>query len=110
MHKKALIQGHCHHKSVIHFDYEIDILKRLGLDFQILDSGCCGMAGSFGFEKEHYDISLKAAERVLLPAIRNADPETLIIANGFSCKEQIEQATGRKVLHLSQVLKMALNL
>ncbi len=108
LHKKALIQGHCHHKSVIHFEYEQEILKRLGLDFQILDAGCCGMAGSFGFEKDHYDISLKAAERVLLPAIRNAPPETLIIANGFSCKEQIEQATGRKVLHFSQVLKMAL--
>lgn len=109
LNKKALVQGHCHHKSVINFDHEKEILNRLGLDFQILDSSCCGMAGSFGFEKDHYDVSLKAAERVLLPAIRNASQDTLIIANGFSCREQIIQATGRTVYHLSQILKMAIN-
>ncbi len=109
LNKKALVQGHCHHKSVIHFEYEKEILQRLGLDIQILDSGCCGMAGGFGFEKDHYDISIKAAERVLLPSIRNAPLDTLIIANGFSCKEQIEQATGRKVYHLSQIIKMTFN-
>jgi FAD/FMN-containing dehydrogenase/Fe-S oxidoreductase len=108
LNKKALVQGHCHHKSIINFEREKEILKRLGLDFQILDAGCCGMAGSFGFEKDHYDVSMKAAERALLPAIRNASPDTLIIANGFSCREQIVQATGREVYHLSQILKMAL--
>lgn len=65
LNRKALVQGHCHHKSVINFEHEKDILKRLGLDFEVLDSGCCGMAGSFGFEKDHYDVSMKAAERVL---------------------------------------------
>ena len=79
----------------------------LGLDFEILDSGCCGMAGSFGFEKQHYDISMKIAERVLLPAINKTTPDTLLIINGFSCREQVIQATGREVLHLAQVLKMA---
>ncbi len=109
LNKKAIVQGHCHHKSIIHFEFEEAILNRLGLDFQILDSGCCGMAGSFGFEKSHYDISIKAAERALLPEIRKASLDTLIIANGFSCKEQIQQSTGREVLHLAQVIKMSLD-
>jgi len=108
LHQKAIVQGHCHHKSVLKFDHEKEILKRLGLDFQILDSGCCGMAGSFGFEKDHYEVSMKVAERALLKAVKEASSDTLIIANGFSCKEQIEQATGRTVLHLAEVLKMAL--
>jgi Fe-S oxidoreductase len=106
--KKALIHGHCHHKSILKFEAEKELLQRLGLDFQILDSGCCGMAGSFGFEKQHYDISMKIAERVLLPAINKATPDTLLIINGFSCREQVIQATGREVLHLAQVLKMAI--
>ena len=84
------------------------MLERLGLDFQVLDSGCCGMAGSFGFEQQHYDISMKIGERVLLPSVHKADEETLIITNGFSCYEQIKQATGKESLHLAQVLKMAL--
>lgn len=107
--KKALVHGHCHHKSVLKFDAEKEILQRLGLDFQILDSGCCGMAGSFGFEKQHYEISLQIGERVLLPAIRNSPPDTLMIINGFSCREQIIQTTGRKVFHLAEVLKMAID-
>lgn len=107
--KKALVHGHCHHKSVLNFNCEKELLQRLGLDFNILESGCCGMAGSFGFEKDHYDVSMKAAERVLLPEIRKSDPETLIITNGFSCKEQIEQALGRKAFHIAEILKMSLN-
>ncbi len=107
--KKALVHGHCHHKSILKFEAEKEILQRLGLDFQILDSGCCGMAGSFGFEKQHYDISMKIGERVLLPAVKNSSPDTLLIINGFSCREQVVQATGREVLHLAQVLKMALD-
>ena len=71
----------------------------------MLDSGCCGMAGYFGYEKgDHYDVSIKAGERVLLPAVRNAAETTIIIADGFSCREQIEQETDRKGLHLAQVL------
>lgn len=107
LNKKALVHGHCHHKSILKFDAEKAVLERLGLDFEILDSGCCGMAGSFGFEKQHYDISMKIAERVLLPAINKTTPDTLLIINGFSCREQVIQATGREVLHLAQVLKMA---
>jgi hypothetical protein len=85
------------------------LLKKLGLDFAILDSGCCGMAGAFGFEKDHYDVSIKCGERVLLPAVRNAAKDTLIVANGFSCQEQIAQTTDRHALHLAQVIQMALH-
>jgi hypothetical protein len=78
------------------------------LDFETPDKGCCGMAGSFGFEAKHYDVSMKVGERVLLPAVRRAAEDTLILANGFSCHEQIEQGTGRTPLHLAQVIRMAL--
>ncbi|HEY7405549.1 MAG TPA: FAD-linked oxidase C-terminal domain-containing protein [Candidatus Angelobacter sp.] len=105
--RKALVHGHCHHKSVLKFDAEHELLKRIGLDFQVLDSGCCGMAGSFGFEAGKYDVSVKIGERVLLPAVRNAAPDTLIIADGFSCCQQIEGLTGRKPLHIAEVLQMA---
>jgi FAD/FMN-containing dehydrogenase/Fe-S oxidoreductase len=105
--KKAIVHGHCHHKSVLKFDAEKEILKKLELDFEILDSGCCGMAGSFGFEKDHYDVSLKVGERILLPRIRETTEDTLIITNGFSCRQQIEQLTGKQPLHLAQVLLMS---
>jgi FAD/FMN-containing dehydrogenase/Fe-S oxidoreductase len=106
--RKALVHGHCHHKSVLKFESEFELLARTGLDFQVLDSGCCGMAGSFGFEAEKYAVSLAIGERVLLPAVRNASPDTLIIADGFSCYQQIEQLTGRKALHIAEVLQKAL--
>ena len=80
------------------------LLRRTGLDLEHPDSGCCGMAGAFGFDAKHYDLSMKVGERVLLPLVRESDPDTIIIANGFSCREQIEQATGRKTLHLAEVL------
>src|SRR5205807_6456482 len=106
--RKAIVHAHCHHKSVLKFDSESELLKRIGLDFHVLDSGCCGMAGSFGFEAEKYDVSVKIGERVLLPAVRKADPETLIIADGFSCFEQIDDLVGRKALHIAEVLQMAI--
>ena len=83
------------------------VLRRLGLDYEVLDSGCCGMAGAFGFEKEHYEVSIACGERALLPRVRAADPDTLIIANGFSCRKQIELTTGRRALHLAELLKIA---
>jgi FAD/FMN-containing dehydrogenase/Fe-S oxidoreductase len=107
--RKALVHGHCHHKSVLKFDAEQELLKRLGLDFQVLDSGCCGMAGSFGFEAEKYDVSVAIGERVLLPAVRAAAPDTLIIADGFSCFQQIEGLTGRRALHIAEVLQSAIS-
>lgn len=106
--RKALVHGHCHHKSVLKFDSEFELLRRTGLDFQVLDSGCCGMAGSFGFEADKYDVSVKIGERVLLPAVRNAAADTLIITDGFSCYQQIEGLTGRRALHIAEVLQMAI--
>jgi hypothetical protein len=80
----------------------------MGLDFHAPAPGCCGMAGSFGFEEEKYQVSQDIGELELLPAIRQAAPDTLIIANGFSCREQIAQGTDRHALHLAEVLQMAL--
>jgi FAD/FMN-containing dehydrogenase/Fe-S oxidoreductase len=107
--RKALVHGHCHHKSVLKFDAEQELLRRTGLDFQVLDSGCCGMAGSFGFEADKYEVSVAIGERVLLPAVRAASADTLIIADGFSCFQQIENLTGRRALHIAEVLQMAVS-
>jgi FAD/FMN-containing dehydrogenase/Fe-S oxidoreductase len=105
---KALVQAHCHHKAILHFDDEEKVLKKLGLDVDHPDSGCCGMAGAFGFEPDKYELSMRVGERVLLPAVRDASRDTIIIADGFSCREQIAQGTNREALHLAQVLQMAL--
>jgi Fe-S oxidoreductase len=105
--RKALVQGHCHHKSLLRFDDENSVLQKLGLDFKVLASGCCGMAGSFGFENDKYDVSVDIGERVLLPAVRQAPRDTLIVADGFSCREQIAQETDRQGLHLAEVIQMA---
>ncbi len=109
LHRRALVHRHCHHQAVMGFEADREVLKAMGLDFQVLDSGCCGMAGSFGFEKgAQYDVSMKCGERVLLPEVRKASDEDLIMADGFSCKTQIEQGSDRRALHLAQVLKLAL--
>jgi FAD/FMN-containing dehydrogenase/Fe-S oxidoreductase len=110
LHRRAVVHGHCHHKAVMTMDAEEKILGGLGLEYDVLASGCCGMAGAFGFERgDHYDVSIKAGERVLLPVVRAAAPETLIVADGFSCREQIAQTTDRRALHLAQLLQMALH-
>ncbi len=106
---KALVHGHCHHKAIMGMTDEEKVLSKLGLDFHVPDSGCCGMAGAFGFEKDHYDVSIKVGERLLLPAVRKADKDTLIIADGFSCREQIAQTTDRRALHLAEVIQMAMH-
>jgi FAD/FMN-containing dehydrogenase/Fe-S oxidoreductase len=106
--RAALVHGHCHHKSLLKMTAEEAVLERIGIDFQMPAPGCCGMAGAFGFEKKTYDISVAIGELELLPAVRSAPSDWLIIANGFSCREQIEHFTGRKTLHLSEVLRMAL--
>jgi Fe-S oxidoreductase len=107
--RKALVHGHCQHKAIMKLTGEEAILKKMGLDFHVLDSGCCGMAGAFGYEAgDHYDVSLQCGERVLLPAVRHAAKDTLIIADGFSCREQIAQGTDRRALHLAQVIQMAI--
>lgn len=108
--RKAIVHGHCHHKAIMKMDEETQLLENMGLDFEQLQSGCCGMAGYFGYEKgDHYEVSVKAGERVLLPAVRDADEDTLIITDGFSCREQIKQETGKKAVHLAQVIQKALH-
>ncbi len=105
----ALVHGHCHHHAIMKMDKEEEVLKKIGLDYKVMDSGCCGMAGYFGYEKgEHYEVGLASANRVLLPTIKKADERTLIIADGFSCREMIEQESPRKGMHLAQVLQKAL--
>jgi Fe-S oxidoreductase len=106
--RKALMHGHCHHKSIMKMTAEESVLRRLGIDFQSPAPGCCGMAGSFGFEHDKYDISMAIGELELLPAVRHAPADWLIIADGFSCREQIAQGSNRHALHLAEVLKMAL--
>jgi Fe-S oxidoreductase len=107
--RRAVVQGHCHHKSVIGFDAEEEVLRRVGLDAEVLDSGCCGMAGSFGFESgQKYEVGRRAGDRVLLPRVREVDDDVLIVADGFSCRTMIEQETDRRALHLSQVIRMAM--
>jgi FAD/FMN-containing dehydrogenase/Fe-S oxidoreductase len=108
--RKAVVQGHCHHKSIMGMDAEMKLLKEMGLEVETPEEGCCGMAGSFGFERgDHYDVSMACGERALLPAVRKADSDTLIVANGFSCQEQIEQSTDRQPLHLAQLIQMGLH-
>lgn len=105
----ALVHGHCHHKTVLGFEAEEKLLRdRLRLAVDLPDTGCCGMAGSFGFEAEKYAVAQACGERVLLPAVRRTSPETLVIADGFSCREQIVQGTGRVALHVAQVVERAI--
>jgi FAD/FMN-containing dehydrogenase/Fe-S oxidoreductase len=107
--RKALLHGHCHHKSLAKMTAEEAVLRRLGVDFHSPAPGCCGMAGSFGFEPDKYDISIAIGELELMPAVRRAPADWLIIADGFSCREQIAQGSPRRALHLAEVLQMALN-
>jgi FAD/FMN-containing dehydrogenase/Fe-S oxidoreductase len=108
LHGKAILHGHCHHKATGGTAPEKLLLERMGLEVEELDAGCCGMAGGWGYERGHYDVSVACGERVLLPKVREAPPETLIVADGFSCRSQIEQLQrGRRALHVAQVLSLA---
>jgi Fe-S oxidoreductase len=106
--RKALVHGHCHQKSLMKMTDEEAVLRKLEIDFQAPAPGCCGMAGAFGFERGKYETSIAIGELELLPAVRKAAPDWLIIANGFSCREQIAQSTKRHALHLSEVIQMAI--
>jgi Fe-S oxidoreductase len=106
--RAALVHGHCHQKALTGMEHTTQVLKTLGVDATMVDAGCCGMAGAFGFDADHYDVSMRAGERVLLPAVRRAATDTLLVADGFSCREQIAQSTGREALHLAQVVRLAL--
>jgi FAD/FMN-containing dehydrogenase/Fe-S oxidoreductase len=102
--RRMVVHGHCHQKTQMSMKDEMKLLRATGASVDLLDSGCCGMAGPFGFEHDKYEVSQMLANRVLLPAVRSAGSQDLIISNGFSCREQIHQNSSRKALHLSQVL------
>jgi FAD/FMN-containing dehydrogenase/Fe-S oxidoreductase len=104
---RVLLQGHCHHKALMKMTDEEALLRRMGAELDSIDGGCCGMAGAFGFAEETFAVSQAIGERVLLPAVRRASTDTLIVADGFSCREQIRQATGRRPLHLAEVIQVA---
>lgn len=107
--RSAIVHGHCHHKAVMRMKEEKSLMDKMQLDHRILESGCCGMAGAFGYEKDKYQVSVACGERSLLPEVRKAPVSTIIVADGFSCKEQIAQETNRHALHLAEVLGFALN-
>lgn len=109
--RTAHIQTHCHHHAVMGYDADTKLLSDAGVDAGVLDSGCCGLAGNFGFEQGHYEVSEACAERVLLPAIRDADPADVILADGFSCRTQVQQsdAGGRRGVHLAELLRAGLD-
>jgi Fe-S oxidoreductase/FAD/FMN-containing dehydrogenase len=104
----VLLHGHCHHKAVLDFDAERALLDAMHVDFEMPEPGCCGLAGSFGFEREHYDVSMQIGEQALLPAVREAAFDTLLVADGFSCREQIRHGTGRGAFHLAELVALAL--
>jgi FAD/FMN-containing dehydrogenase/Fe-S oxidoreductase len=105
----AVLHGHCHQKALVGMADDEAVLRSLGLAPAQPEPGCCGVAGAFGFERgAHYDLSMAIGERALLPAVRAASDDVLVIANGFSCREQISQSTGRRALHLAEVLELAL--
>ncbi len=107
--RRIMLHGHCHQKALASLTPTVKALE-LPLDYkvQIIPSGCCGMAGSFGYEKEHFDVSMKIGELVLLPAVRAATPETIIAAPGTSCRHQIKDGTGRVAQHPAEILHDAL--
>jgi Fe-S oxidoreductase len=109
LNRQALVQPHCHHHAVIGFDAEQQLLESMGIEVQLAEAGCCGMAGSFGYEAgERYQVSIRAAERALLPKVRAAGQQTLVLADGFSCRSQIADGSDRTGLHLAQVLALAI--
>jgi len=101
--QRVLYHRHCHQAAVLAPERDIGLLERAGLDVRVLDSGCCGMAGAFGFERDKYELSVALAERVLLPAIRE-EPDALVVADGFSCREQVRQLLGIRPRHVAEII------
>jgi Fe-S oxidoreductase len=107
--KKALLHGHCHQKAFDAMPAVHKVLKLIpGLEVEEIESSCCGMAGAFGYEAAHYDVSMKMAELSLLPRVRKASADELIVADGTSCRHQIKDGSGRSAVHVAQVLQRAL--
>ncbi|MGH9646040.1 MAG: (Fe-S)-binding protein, partial [Bryobacteraceae bacterium] len=107
LNREIVVHGHCHQKAIIGLDAEKKLFEAMGARAEILDDGCCGMAGSFGFEQQKYALSMQIYEHTLGPRLREVPSQQVVVADGFSCKTQIEQATGRRPLHLAQLLQTA---
>jgi FAD/FMN-containing dehydrogenase/Fe-S oxidoreductase len=105
--RKAVLHEHCHQHATGGVVPDKKLLEAMGVEVEVPDSGCCGMAGAWGYERSHYDVSLACAERVLLPKVREATPDDLVVTAGFSCRSQIEQLTDRRALHVAQVIQLA---
>jgi Fe-S oxidoreductase/FAD/FMN-containing dehydrogenase len=105
---RAVFHRHCHQAALLAPEHEIALLEAAGFDVGVLDSGCCGMAGPFGFDARTRDVSVALAERVLLPAVRDRNPATLVVTDGFSCREQLRQLDGVRALHTVEVLRVVL--
>ena len=106
---EALVQTHCHQHAVLGFDADRALMAKAGIRAEIPDSGCCGLAGNFGFERGHYEVSRAVGERVLLPAVRAAAATTAVVADGFSCRTQIAHGTPRRAVHLAELLAEGLH-
>jgi FAD/FMN-containing dehydrogenase/Fe-S oxidoreductase len=102
--RTAVAQPHCHQHAIWGFEADTEVLRRAGVQAEVLDAGCCGLAGNFGFERGHYDVSVGAAELALWPAVRDADPHATVLADGFSCRTQIEAGTDVRARHLAELL------
>ncbi|MFT5390033.1 MAG: Fe-S oxidoreductase, partial [Gammaproteobacteria bacterium] len=108
--KQALLHGHCHQKAFGAMGAVEAVLSQIpDLDVQTVESSCCGMAGAFGYEAEHFDVSMKMAEQSLLPAVRAASATTIVVADGTSCRHQIEHGTARNAVHVARVLEQAID-
>jgi len=106
--RKVLLHGHCHQKALMKMTHAESLLRKMGIELSVPDTGCCGMAGPFGFDAEKFEVAQAIGEMALLPAVRAADPDTLIVTDGFSCREQVKQSTGRRAYHLAEVMQLAL--
>ena len=105
--RKVVLHEHCHQHATGGIDPDKKLLEAMGAEVEKLDSGCCGMAGAWGYERSHYDVSIACGERVLLPKVREAPTDLLLVTAGFSCRSQIEQETPRRALHIAQVIQLA---
>ena len=104
----AISQVHCHQEAAGSYGPDEIVLQKLGVDTEVIGSGCCGLAGNFGFEPGHWDVSQALGERELFPKVRQKGVDTLVLADGFSCRTQLLQGTGVNGMHLAEVLKQAL--
>ncbi len=105
--RRVILHGHCHQKALMKMGHAEELLRKMGAQVESLDAGCCGMAGPFGYEKGKYAVSQAVGERVLLPAVRRAAEDAVIVSDGFSCREQIAAGTGRRAVHIAEAIRLA---